>query len=74
MSIGEHLLKKADYVALIESGKQLTSEIDIDDLLQKILKTAGQLTDSPDGSILLYDEERLGLYLRPQLAKVVRCS
>ncbi len=62
MSIGEHLLKKADYVALIESGKQLTSEIDIDDLLQKILKTAGQLTDSPDGSILLYDEERLGLY------------
>jgi class 3 adenylate cyclase/putative methionine-R-sulfoxide reductase with GAF domain len=62
MSIGEHFLKKADYVALIESGKQLTSEIDIDDLLQQILKTAGQLTDSPDGSILLYDEERLGLY------------
>jgi adenylate cyclase len=62
MSIGEHVLKNADYVALIESGKRLTAEINIDDLLRQILHTAGQLTDSPDGSILLYDPERRGLY------------
>jgi len=47
---------------LLESGKRLTAEIDIDDLLREILNTAGQLTDSPDGSIMLFDEERKGLY------------
>jgi len=62
MSIGEQALRKADYVALVECGKQLTAEINIDQLLQQILNTAGQLTDSPDGAVLLYDEERTGLY------------
>lgn len=62
MSNEEYPLNTADYVALVECGKQLSAEVNINELLQQILKTAAQLTDSPDGSVLLYDKERSGLY------------
>ncbi len=62
MSPVKRNLSTADYVALMESSQRLTAEINIDELLQQILLTAGQLTNSPDGSVLLYDEERTGLY------------
>lgn len=55
-------LTLADYAALLETGKHLTAQINIDELLRAILNTAGELTDSPDGSVLLWDEERSGLY------------
>jgi len=62
MSPGEYPLQTADYVALVECGKQLSAEVDINELLQQILNKAAELTDSPDGSVLLHDEERHGLY------------
>ncbi len=55
-------LSQADLFALVEDAKELTSEIDMFDLLHKILERAGQLTDSQSGSVILYDEERKGLY------------
>src|SRR5690242_4083323 len=55
-------LSKGDLLTLVESAKSLSSEIDLADLLTEILERASQLTDSPSGSILLYDGERKGLY------------
>lgn len=55
-------LSSADLLNLVESGRELSSEIDLDVLLQRILDRAGELTDSPAGSILLHDNDRGGLY------------
>ena len=41
---------------------RMSSEIDLSELLVQILKRAGQLTDSPAGSVMLFDQERRGLY------------
>ena len=49
MSTDESALKRTDYVALVECGKQLSAEVNINELLQQILNKAAELTDSPDG-------------------------
>jgi class 3 adenylate cyclase len=56
------ILDSADLLALVESAQALSAEIDLSDLLVEILKRAGQLTDSPAGSVMLFDRERAGLY------------
>ncbi len=55
-------LSKADLLALLESSGQLSSQIDQPKLVQAILQTACRMTNSPDGSVLLFDPERNGLY------------
>lgn len=50
-------------VALLESGKELSSQIALEALLEKILAKASELTESPDTSIILRHEERDGLYV-----------
>ncbi len=69
MSSEKYALRMADYVALVECGKRLAAAINIDELLQQILKAAAQLTDSPDASVLLYDQERGGLYFAAALGE-----
>lgn len=55
-------LRPEDFVSLVTTGEALAGTIDHEALLTTILKTAGQLTDSPDGAILLYDPRRNSLY------------
>jgi adenylate cyclase len=62
MSSSKYSLDTTDFLALLECGRQLTAEINIDQLLQQILLSANKLTNSPDGSVLLHDKERNGLY------------
>jgi nitrate/nitrite-specific signal transduction histidine kinase len=56
------MLSQEDLLALVESARELSTEIDLSDLLEEILQRAGQLTDSPSGSVILYDDDRAGLY------------
>src|SRR5438876_10050790 len=58
----ENELTPADLLALVESAKTLSAEIDLSDLLEEILARAGKLTDSPSGSVILYDDEHKALY------------
>ncbi len=55
-------LSVSDLRVLVETGRQLASEMDLRVLLARILEAAGRLMDSPDGSVLLYDPHRDGLY------------
>ena len=52
----------ADLQALVETSRHLSSEVHMPRLLHRILDAATRLTDSPDGSVLLLDESRSGLY------------
>ena len=54
-------LNLEELLALVTSAKELSSEIDLDDLLSKILNRCGQLTNSPSASIFLDDLGR-GLF------------
>jgi len=56
------LLSRDELVSLVTTGQALAGTIDDQALLTTILETAGKLTDSPDGSILLYDPRRNSLY------------
>ena len=55
-------LTQADLMALVESSRELFSQIEREDLIQRILSKAGVLTDSLDSSIILYNEQRKSLY------------
>jgi class 3 adenylate cyclase len=55
-------LSVSDLTALVETGRQLASEINLRVLLDGILDVAARLTDSPDGAVLLYDPHRAGLF------------
>jgi adenylate cyclase len=55
-------LSQSDLLALVEVGARLGSEIQLTKLLDLILSSAGRLTDSPQGSVLLYDDRAEGLY------------
>lgn len=59
---GDSVLSLEDLLGLVDSAKELSSEVDLSDLLEKILRRAGDLTGSPSGSVFLYDGERPGLY------------
>ena len=61
MSI-ENTLTRNDLLSLVQVAGELTSEIDLKDLLQLILTKSGELTDSPDGAVILYNKERDSLY------------
>ena len=52
----------ADLQALVDTSRYLSSEVHMPRLLHRILEAATRLTDSPDGSVLLLDETRSGLY------------
>jgi class 3 adenylate cyclase len=55
-------LSVQDLASLLDCAKQLAVETDHDRLVRTILERACAMTDSPDGSILLHDPERGGLF------------
>ncbi len=55
-------LSKRELLALLETVGQVSAETDRERLVQTILDTACRMTNSPDGSVLLFDVERNGLY------------
>ena len=58
----ENSLSTNDLLSLVQIASELTSQIDLKDLLQLILSKSGELIDSPDGAVLLYNKERNSLY------------
>ncbi|MCU1234563.1 MAG: adenylate/guanylate cyclase [Candidatus Solibacter sp.] len=56
------LLPREDLVALLETAGQLATEADQARLADAILTRACQMTNSPDGSVLLFDPDRGGLF------------
>jgi adenylate cyclase len=56
------VLTTEDLVALVATSRELAGEVHLPRLLHLILAEATRLTDSPDGSVLLLDEERGCLY------------
>jgi adenylate cyclase len=55
-------LSSQDLMALLDCARQLAVETDHDRLIKSILEKTCAMTNSPDGSILLYDAERGGLF------------
>ncbi len=53
-------LSTQDLLSLLECARQFATEINHDRLVRTILDRACDMTDSPDGSVLLYDAERGG--------------
>lgn len=62
MDAATRLLGKDDLMALVETGRELASEIQLESLLPRILDRATALTESSAGSVLLFDEKRKALY------------
>ncbi|HEY1497910.1 MAG TPA: TIR domain-containing protein [Candidatus Solibacter sp.] len=56
------LLPREDLLALLETAGQLATEADQARLADAILDRVCQMTGSPDGSVLLFDNERGGLF------------
>ena len=52
------------FLRLIEISRDLTSTLDLDTLLSRIVLAAADLTDSKAASILLYDELKKELYFQ----------
>lgn len=63
------ILTENDLRTLVDIAGELTSQIDLNDLLQLILSKSGELTDSPDGAVLLYNTERNSLYFAGAIGK-----
>jgi class 3 adenylate cyclase len=55
-------LSPDDLHALVDMGRELGAELDLRALLSRILARACELTDSPDGSVILHDADRNDLY------------
>jgi class 3 adenylate cyclase len=55
-------LPREDLLALLETAGQLATEADQARLADAILARVCQMTGSPDGSVLLYDADRGGLF------------
>src|SRR5260370_41032271 len=62
MPLEEGILSTDDLISLVQTSRELATRLDLTELLQEILSTAGQLTHSPDGSVLLYDSQRDSIY------------
>lgn len=62
MEPADAALTTTDLLSLVEMTGAVAARIDLHELLSDILVKAGQLTDSPDGSILLYNPARHALY------------
>ena len=58
----EEILSPNDLLALVKIAGELAMRIDPEDLIQIILAKSGELTDSPDGAVILYNKERDSLY------------
>jgi class 3 adenylate cyclase len=56
---GREQLTPEDLFALVESARELSSEIDLAHLLEHLLVRAGDLTHSAAGSVILYDPDRM---------------
>ena len=55
-------LSREELLALLKIAGELATHTDQDKLVHTILEQACRMTASPDGSILLYDADRQGLY------------
>ena len=55
-------LTSGDLLALVESASELSAELDFSTVLERVLSRACELTDSPDGSIMVPDPKSGGLY------------
>jgi adenylate cyclase len=55
-------LRREDLLALVDISRELASETHLPRLLHRILERATDLTDSRDGSIILFDDQRDCLY------------
>lgn len=55
-------LSKRELLSLLETAGQLSAESDPQKLVETILASACRMTNSPDGSVLLFDPERNGLF------------
>ena len=55
-------LSRDELVSLLQTAGELAGQIDPDQLVRTILENACAMTSSPDGSVLLYDVERGGLF------------
>jgi adenylate cyclase len=62
MSSSKDILTFEDLIQLLETGKQLASEVSFPELLDTILMRAQQLTDSPEAAVFLHDPKRDSLY------------
>ena len=60
--MGHSHLSRDDLEALVETGRAIASDINLNSLLESILEKACELTDSPDGSLILYDPAEGSLY------------
>jgi class 3 adenylate cyclase len=58
----DSLLDRDDLRVLVATGRELAAQVNLRPLVQAILEHATRLTDSPAGSVLLYDERRDRLY------------
>lgn len=59
---GVSTLSREELLRLLEVLEEVAGESDEDRLIHSILETACRMTSSPDGSVLLFDPERNGLY------------
>lgn len=56
------LLSHEDLLELLESSRDLSERLELQDLLKRILERACKLMDSPDGSVMLHNPKRHTLY------------
>lgn len=56
------LLSREDLLELLESSRDLSERLELEDLLRRILERACKLMDSPDGSVILHNPKRNTLY------------
>jgi class 3 adenylate cyclase len=59
---GLQSLSKDELLELLDLLEQVSAETDPQRLVRSILETACRMTSSPDGSVLLFDPERNGLF------------
>src|SRR5271163_1672033 len=59
---GSDELSREELVSLLEIAGDVASQSDQDQLVNATLERACAMTNSPDGSVLLYDAERGGLF------------
>lgn len=59
---GDDDLTYQDLRTLLDSARELSSQVDLPQLLQSMLDNAARLTDSPDTAVILHNEDRGTLY------------
>jgi class 3 adenylate cyclase len=62
MANDRDILTRGDLKVLVQSGHELASQVALDVLLSSILSKACELTNSPDSSIIMHNENRNSLY------------